>query len=263
MTAAISFLSLAQRGNDPLLINYLPAYYTLQGSFSEGTKTNFSMKKPLLILAFATMFSGSLSAQFSLALQGGIQQSRYILSSNAPFLFDPSQEPTPRIFQGGYHIGLVPAVTIASGKAELSVPVSFVQRQFQISEVIVVTEPSMDRFQTIELNPRIGFYLTPDFSLQTGAYVSHILRAYNNMGDGVWNKVPDWAAEFLYNDVDFGLTGGLKYAVRRFSLHGNVQFGLIPLLNMQFTDVNGEPLETTGRNLAFQLGLGYTLIGKK
>ncbi|HRF38550.1 MAG TPA: hypothetical protein PK198_07165, partial [Saprospiraceae bacterium] len=63
------------------------------------------MKKPLLILAFATMFSGSLSAQFSLALQGGIQQSRYILSSNAPFLFDPSQEPTPRIFQGGYHIG--------------------------------------------------------------------------------------------------------------------------------------------------------------
>lgn len=229
----------------------------------EGNQNKLLMKKHLLFFAFAALLSPTLSAQFSLAVQGGIQQSRYMLSQ-IPFEVDPSLQPTPRIFQSGYHIGLVPAVKIASGKAELSLPVSFVQRQFQISEVIVITEPSMDRFQTIELNPRIGFFITPDFSLQTGAYVSHILRAYNNMGDGVWNKVIDWAADFLYNDVDFGLTGGLRYSVRRFSLHGNVQYGLSALLDMQLTDVNGEPLDSfSGRNLAFQLGLGYTIIPGK
>lgn len=230
----------------------------------ERNQNKLLMKKHLLFFAFAALLSPTLSAQFSLAVQGGIQESRYIMSSNAPFQFDPSQEPTPRIFRSGYHIGLVPAVKIASGKAELSVPVSFVQRQFQISEVIVVTEPTMDRFQTIELNPRIGFFLTPDFSLQTGAYISHILQAYNHLGDGVWSKVPDWAAELLYNNVDFGLTGGFRYAVRRFSLHGNVQYGLSALLDMQLTDVNGEPLDSfSGRNLAFQLGLGYTIIPGK
>ncbi|HRD81515.1 MAG TPA: hypothetical protein PLL53_12205, partial [Saprospiraceae bacterium] len=193
------------------------------------------MKKPLLILAFATMFSGSLSAQFSLALQGGMQQSRYIYSGENPQVI-PGASTNPPRFLAGYHIGLVPAIKAASGKLELSAPLSFVQRQFQSGPEIPDMPIARDRYQSLELNPRIGLFISPDFSVTGGVYANYITQIHFDPGDGNWGKVPKWIREMLFNPVDFGFAGGLRYAVNRFYVYGNAQYGLIPLVDFGATD---------------------------
>lgn len=120
-----------------------------------------------------------------------------------------------------------------------------------------------DRYQSLELNPRIGLFISPDFSVTGGVYANYITQIHFDPGDENWGKVPKWIREMLFNPVDFGFAGGLRYAVNRFYVYGNAQYGLIPLVDFGATDINGEPLDFSGRNLAFQLGLGYTLIGKK
>lgn len=228
----------------------------------EGNQNKLLMKKHLLFFAFAALLSPTLSAQFSLAVQGGIQSSRYIYSGENPQVIPGASTNSPR-FLAGYHIGLVPAIKAASGKVELSAPLNFVQRQFQSGPEVPDMPIARNRFQSLELNPRIGFFITPNLSLQTGMYISHFFNVQHDQGDGMWSDVVDWIAKELYNDVDFGLTGGLRYSVRRFSLHGNLQYGLTPLLDWNFTDINGEPFDFSGRNLAFQLGLGYTILPGK
>ena len=121
-----------------------------------------------------------------------------------------------------------------------------------------------NRFQTLELNPRLGFFVTPDLAIQAGIYTSYIFQEHYNSGDGNWAEVSSLVRNQANNSVDFGLTGGLRYAIGRFSIHSNLQYGVTPITDVSFTDVNGEPFETSsGRNLAFQLGLGYTLFEKK
>jgi hypothetical protein len=229
----------------------------------EGNQNKLLMKKHLLFFAFAALLSPTLSAQFSLAVQGGIQSSRHVYSGEF-FQIIPGASTNPPRFLAGYHIGLVPAFKAESGKIEVFVPLSFVERQFQFGPEVPDTPISRDRFRSLELNPRIGIFIGPDFSVLAGMYGSYIVQTHVNHNEDGWSVVPDWIRKQLYNSFEVGFTGGLRYAVNRFHIYGNVQYGLSPLLDMQFTDVNGEPLDKfSGRNLAFQLGLGYTIISGK
>ena len=193
--------------------------------------------------------------------QGGIHYSRYIFSEKNPNLTSGELIPAE---QGGYHIGLAPSLRLASGKAELALPLQYVLRTFARGPVIADTNYSRDRFHTLELNPRVGYYLLPRLMLHTGIYASFIIQAhYDAAGDDNWSKIPKFVAKALYNDIDAGLTAGVRYSIHRFHIHSTIQYGLSPITRNHFTDVNGEPLDTKARNLAFQLGMGYSLIAGK
>lgn len=122
---------------------------------------------------------------------------------------------------------------------------------------------SRDRFRSLELNPRLGIFIDPNFSVLAGMYGGYIVQTHSNPAEDGWVIVPKLIREQLYNSFEVGFTGGLRYAVHRFHIYGNVQYGLSPLTDVQFTDVNGEPLDKfSGRNLGFQLGLGYSIVSK-
>lgn len=223
-----------------------------------GNQNNSLMKKHFLFFAFAALLSPTLLAQFSLAVQGGVQQSSYINFGK----FHNLSSTSPR-FQPGYHIGFVPAFKIASGKIEVSAPLSFVERQFKSMPQAPDMPISRDRFRSLELNPRLGVFIVPDFSVLAGIYANYIVQTQSNPAEDGWVIVPKLIREQLYNSFEVGFTGGLRYSISRFHIYGNAQYGLSPLTDVQFTDVNGEPLDNfSGRSLSFQLGLGYSIIGK-
>ena len=124
----------------------------------------------------------------------------------------------------------------------------------------VVVEDYKIRLDYIAL-PITAKFRHNNFGLEAGAEVSFLTNVGTNneavinrsMANHVWNR-----------DFDFGIIGGISYNINRVLLNFRYGIGFNSLVDITFTDVNGEPIRnTTLQNRYFQFTLGYSLFERR
>ncbi len=217
------------------------------------------MHKTLLLSAFCLGAWFALPAQFSLNVHGGANLSRLSFSREGRDFFSPPD------LRAGFQVGIAPAIKGEANRFEFAVPLQYAVRTYNISENPLpgFNVIENNRLHYAEMNPRLGYYITPALVFSVGGYLGCLLAAQNDF-ENKWRAYSNPVKNGIFEAIDFGFGSGARVHIDRFFLYGGAQVGLSTISSMRFTDVNGEPIFTIRRrNLNFQLGAGYTLLETK
>lgn len=217
------------------------------------------MRRYLFALVALALSAASLPAQFYMALQGGLHNSRF-----APRITE-AETPASALRAenyAGYHIGVAPSYRFGAGRVELALPVHWTSQRALIGPWGTI-QAFYQRFQTAECNPRIGFFPLSDLVVQAGVQANYLLDVAHKRWNEPWQKTPDFVRKALFRPIETSLTGGIRYSRHRMYFHGNIQYSLSPSRKFSFTNANGEPTdEISVYRLGLQVGAGYWIAGK-
>ncbi len=200
----------------------------------------------LFIVVWITILSNSLSAQVSYGLKVGLNLAD--IRSNATFPDAPDFKYIPSL-----HIGLLFGFNL-SERLSLQ-PELLLSRLGGEQEVSVLgVQTKLKQVLSYVTIPLLLEYKLGALSIEAGPGIGYLLDSstYNN-GKKILTGV-----QLFDEKIDVDLNAGIKYSFNKIFTQLRWKYSLLPIAEIPFTDVNGEPVEPASfYNTAIQISLGY------
>ena len=196
-------------------------------------------KSLLLLISFVIAYHAH--GQLSFGVTGGLNINSIALEGKTdPYDFKPEANI-------GYHVGI-------QGILTLSEKVSFVP-SIQFSKRGYNDSGNRVNLNYLEVPFLVSFSTFKRLSVELGPQVGFNLSTYIRSESGRSRNLPD-----LYNNFDFGLTGGLKSDVsEKLSIYARYYLGLSAIDKIYLRDNNNVTTVIKEYNRGVHLGLGYRL----
>ncbi len=194
----------------------------------------------LIIMLFLS-FQGK--AQFSMGVEAGLNYGEACYTNLPPFLAKDTQTGTkPRL--GGF-VAFVPKYSFKkSSNFAITSPIQLsVEEHKDLGDFYF-------RRTYLRLIPQLD-YSFKSFNIFAGPNVGVVLNEQGRLMNGKWNKT----IQPLSKPIDFGFTGGCKYAWKKYYLRVSYYQGVVDISTFSISSEDGQPV--TQRNRHFQLGIGY------
>ncbi|MCG8332695.1 MAG: PorT family protein [Chitinophagales bacterium] len=221
------------------------------------------MKSLLLFFMFSTLTFSLAFGQLTLGVKAGANYSVFKWNDEPPN-FDSRNESLQWI--PGFHAGVRAAYRM--NNVELTGNLLYAQKGFQDDSNTKLPATEI-RLGYISFPIAVRYYFTEGLYAGVGAEVSHMVKAtsYSVDPNSPFHRGPqdlldeDWVLHDTYNRTDIGVLGEIGY---QFTTVVGVQLRYIQGLSdwyqgkLQFTDVNGEPLDQDFKFKSRSLQLSLT-----
>lgn len=203
-------------------------------------------------MAFFLFFclSNPLRAQFSLGGMAGLNFSNLSYKNLPDYIIEETEGVVYQYF------GLIPKFQL-NNKWSVSTNLEFSQKGRKTSFVNLENERAnfRNRNTYLDIMPKVEYHPIPAISLGVGMYAGLVLKNEFSYNEGSWR---DNNGENPYSSNDFGVVGSVRGNFKNFFLMVSYNQGLKNLSELNWTDINGEPLTGLGEfNQNIQVGIGY------
>lgn len=201
------------------------------------------MKKAAIIFLISSAFIFELEAQFSIGLTGGIN-----LSKTRFINFGLDSESV--IY---YFAGLTPGYQL-SEKISLITEVQYSPKGYKEYDTISQSDYKV-KFTYLDFLPQIEYRFHKNISVGAGCNIGVKISEDIKLDNEAWFANEDY--EYV-RSIDFGLVAAAKYHINNFHFLARINYGLMNISDLVFTDINGQILDGTKiKNMNIQLGAGY------
>jgi opacity protein-like surface antigen len=203
----------------------------------------------LFLFISAMAISGHLSAQIKLNLGGGINNAHVGLSGDLGVEVENS-------FRTDYFISLRPEYSL-SEDLSVSMDVQYSRKKYMTRPSFFITEEDVKtRMSFIEVIPQIEYRLLPYLGLYGGWGVAYRLNEMNKWDDNWRESVIPLSKKYTPSWV----IGMRVRPTAKLSLHIHFSGNISDFYDIEFTDVNGNPLDIRSRLTNIQVGLSYQIF---
>lgn len=200
------------------------------------------------IIPFALLFCSSfLSAQFSLGVEAGVNFSSV--------KFTGLDEANPE-FLTGFNAGVAPRYTFTEAMSVLA-DIRYSTKGNKLAYALNEDVSLKNKYSYLTFAPQFAFRLIDFIEISTGPYLGIKVYEGTKLPDRDWVDSGDLD---LINSTDVGLIVASRVFLDRFYLKLAYEHGFQDIGNVDYTDINGNPLDNKTFTRNFQIGAGY-LIG--
>ena len=208
------------------------------------------MKKFVIIFA-SFVFITSIHAQLSFGVKAGPNIAGIGMENEAfKEIFNPG-------LLTSYHFGAF--LNYKFGKfISIQPEVQLSQKGFT-EQNLLSPDKAENRFTAIAIPLMLGFHLK-DFKIEAGAELDHRLKSTYKVGGETFDN-----GFFPVGITGISLNFGLAYQWNRWIIGGRYQHGLTAIhdKDVQFTDINGEPIDNEIWQRVGQFYIGYLIVDKE
>jgi hypothetical protein len=208
------------------------------------------MKNRILLIAVWMFFTlASSNAQVGISVASGLNV------SNCKFTNYEALSTTART---DYFLSLAPSYQL-NEKFRLLVDFQYSRKGFALSNTNSPTN-SESRYSYLDVIPQIEYKLHRFFAIGLG--VNYALLVNEDIKNEKGNWVNTKKLETI-KQSDFGIIGKIKGEYKNIFCFVSYNLGLKDIVNITFTDENGNSVATSQFNRNLQIGLGYTFNFKQ
>lgn len=203
---------------------------------------------PFLLLYF--LFSVQLNAQIGIKVGANLTTTKF--TGNKEFRETLNED---HGWLAGAQFGVFYERDLSS-KFTGTVEILFNQKGFDPKGSLANPSDLFLRLDYLSIPFMAHFYPTEKLGLGFGVDLSYLLEAR------LVNAESPLPSDLYDEDIDVGLNLGAKFQLLdRIWIEGRFNYGLLPVMELSFTDVNGEPQDTLNmKNRSFHLGLAVDIL---
>jgi hypothetical protein len=204
------------------------------------------MHKYIIPLALL-LYSSFVSAQFSLGIEAGANMS--------VVKFTDLDEADPE-FLLGFNAGIAPRYSFAEAMSVLA-DIGYSTKGHKLAYALNNDVSLKNKYTYLTLAPQFAFRFLDFIEVSAGPYLGIKIYEGNKLPDRDWVNTSDLD---LISSTDFGVIMAARVFLDRFYLKLAYEHGLQDIGNVDYTDLNGNPIDIKTYTRNFQIGAGY-LIG--
>jgi len=200
------------------------------------------------IIPFALLLCSSfVSAQFSLGIEAGANMS--------VAMFTGLDEASPE-FLPGFNAAVAPRYSFAETMSVLA-DIGYSTKGHTLAYALSDDVDQKNKYTYLNLAPQFAFRFVDLIEISAGPYLGFKIYEGTRLPDRDWVNTGDLD---LFNSTDFGVIMAARVFLDRFYLKLAYEHGLQDIGNVDYTDLNGNPIDNKTLTRNFQIGAGY-LIG--
>ena len=203
------------------------------------------MKLEINVLVFVLLFSQFANAQFSIGIEGGISLSNVRSEGIEEFDNKPI---------ANYFFGLAPQYSV-NDKMSIKYNVLYSVKGYQVENGGGIGN-SKFRYIYLVLSPQFEYRLHRLFGVSIGPYSGLKLEEEQKMPGSDWSSTKEFD---IIKSTDYGIALSVNTYYNNLYFKLAYDFGVQDIVNITFTDNNGQPIEVENFTRSFQIGIGYLL----
>ena len=209
------------------------------------------MKRTLLIVILALFGFNQINAQLSLGASGGLNFSNVKLEIKNEG-FDALDIKCVQ----NYFFGIIPKYNF-NPKLSVSTDIQYSLKGYMMDGSFNDTQ---FKHVYIDLIPKAEYQILKWLALGLGLNIGFLVDEKIKYGDDDWHSTKDFGT---IKSSDFGIVGSVRGSFKNFFIIVSYDYGLTNIVDISYTDANGQPLDVRQYNRNLQIGLGYFFEFKK
>jgi len=183
------------------------------------------------------------NAQISLGVEGGIKLSNIKFEGLEGVDNQPSTN---------YFVGISPRYSI-NKKISINLDINYSTKGYQIGTG-GNNDVSKFRYTYLILAPQFEYKLFQIFGVGAGLYTGIKIDEEQKTPGNNWNSTKEFD---IIKSIDYGIILSIKAYYKNLYIKFAYDYGLQDIMNLNFTDQNGQPIEIKNYNRSVQIGIGY------
>ncbi len=211
------------------------------------------MKRTIFLIAIGLFTFQGLNAQFSLGASGGI---------NIPNI---KQDVKIDGYDGFntkhalyYFFGVIPKYNINS-KLSVSTDIQYSLKGYMIDETQFMSAQKI-QFIYLDVLPKVEYQIFEFLAVGLGFNIGLKLDEKIKIGENSWQSSKDFDT---IKSSDSGVVGSVRGSFKNFFIIVSYNYGLQNIVDINYTDDNGESLDVSQYNRNLQIAVGYFFEFKK
>ncbi len=112
----------------------------------------------------------------------------------------------------------------------------------------------------MDVLPKVEYHVLKFLAIGLGCNIGIRLDEKLKIGDDAWRSTKDFDS---IKSSDFGIVGSVRGTFRNFFIIVAYNHGLQNIVNVNYTDEIGQPIDVSQYNRNLQIGVGYFIELKK